>query len=328
MYAASHAGAAHPYLWRLPIAAGGRPERIDAAGPVARTPAVARAGGRLAFTRGIYDVDVWVLEGAGSPRPLLRSTQNDRQPDLSPDGRRIAFCSDRASESLEVFVADADGSNAVQLTDRLGREQCGPRWSPDGKRIAFDSMTEAGDLDVLVVDAAGGPARRLASSAHYESLPSWSRDGRYVYFTSDRSGRFEIWRVPADGGDAVQVTDQGGVTSFESADGRTLLYVKDRVDRQPLFARTLGTAGERQVLPEIVGRFFAVDDAGVLFVARVEPSGRALRHLDIATGRVRERARLDVQLSQGLTTSRDGRTILFAANQPLNDDLYLIENFR
>ena len=95
-------------------------------------------------------------------------------------------------------MSAADGSNAVQLTDRLGREQCGPRWSPDGRWIAFDSMTEAGDFDVLLIDAAGGPPRRLASTPYYESLPSWSRDGRFVYFSSNRSGRFEVWRVPAE----------------------------------------------------------------------------------------------------------------------------------
>ena len=71
-----------------------------------------------------------------------------------------------------------------------------------------------------------------------------------------------------------------------------------------------------------------MDETGIVFFARIEPAGTALRHLDVSTGRVRELAHLDVRAEQGLTTSRDGRTILFAAYQPANDDLYLIENFR
>jgi Tol biopolymer transport system component len=277
----------------------------------------------------LYDADVWRIVSSGPPQPLLQSTKIDRQPDLSPDGTRIAFCSNRSSESLEVFVSDADGSSAVQLTDGIGREQCGPRWSPDGRWIAFDSQTEAGDFDVLVVDAAGGPPRRLASTRHYESLPSWSRDGRFVYYSSDRSGRFEVWQVPAAGGEPEQVTDDGGTTSLESYDGKTLYYVKGRGAPQPLFARTRRRPGEWKIAEEVISRIFAVDEHGVLFFVRSETPGQvSLRHVDGATGKTREVARLDVSPSLGLTASRDGREILFAANKPSNDDLYLIENFR
>ncbi len=329
VYSASRSGANVHYLWRLAISGGGVAERIELAGSHVRAPALSRAGHRLVFTRGLSDSDIWRIDVPGPPLPLLQSTKLEYQPDLSPDGTRIAFCSNRSSESLEVFVSQADGLNAVRLTDRFGREQCTPRWSPDGRWIAFDSQTEAGDPDVLVVDAAGGPPRRLASTPHYESLPAWSRDGRFVYFSSDRSGRFEVWRVPAEGGEALQVTDAGGVTSLESYDGRTLFYVKTRSSPQPLFARTLGIPGERKIVEEILGRTFAVDETGVVYFARGEPAGTtSLRHLDVATGETREVAQLADMPSLGLTVSRDGRTVLFAATKPPNDDLYLIENFR
>ncbi len=331
VYAASRSGGNVPYLWRLPISGRGTTERIDLVGPRALAPAVSRAGYRLVYSRGNSDSDVWRIEVPGPPRPLLQSTKLDAKPDLSPDGKQIAFCSNRSSEGLEVFVSQVDGSSPVQLTDRIGREQCSPRWSPDGRWIAFDSQTESGDWDVLVVDAAGGPPRRLAATPHYESLPAWSRDGRFVYFSSDRSGRFEVWRVPAHGGEPEQITDDGGVTSLESYDGRTLFYVKTRAGLQPLFARTLGLPGERKILEEIVGRdLFGVDETGVVFVARGERPGTTylLRHLDVATGRTRVVAPLNILPTLGLTVSRDGRTILFGATKPPNDDLFLIENFR
>jgi dipeptidyl aminopeptidase/acylaminoacyl peptidase len=326
---ASRSGANVPYLWRLAISGGGTPERIEIAGPLAQTPTIARAGHRLVFARGISDSDVWRIDPPGPPQPLLRSTRIDRQPDLSPDGKRVAFCSNRASEGLEVFVSQIDGSNPFQLTDGIGREQCSPRWSPDGRWIAFDSQTETGDWDVLVVDAAGGPPRRLASTPHYESLPAWSQDGRFVYFSSDRTGRFEVWRVPVDGGEAERVTDAGGVTSLESFDGRTLYYVKTRSSPQPLFARTLGVPGERRVVEAILGRHFTVDETGVLYLAQgTQPAAFSLRQLEIGTGKTREVANLNVLPTAGLSASRDGRIVLFAATNPPNDDLFLIENFR
>jgi dipeptidyl aminopeptidase/acylaminoacyl peptidase len=91
-----------------------------------------------------------------------------------------------------------------------------PQWSPNGRRIAFDSQREDRTFDVYVIDAAGGPPRRLTPDASNEHRPSWSRDGRWIYFASDRTGRFEVWRLPADGGGAERLTDEGGYACFES----------------------------------------------------------------------------------------------------------------
>jgi Tol biopolymer transport system component len=150
-----------------------------------------------------------------------------------------------------------------------------------------------------------------------------------VYFSSDRTGRFEIWRAPVDGGGATQVTHDGGVTSLESFDGRTLYYVKTHSGPQPLFARTLGAPGERKAVAAILGLDFAVDETGVLYFERgAKPGAISLRHLDPETGSTREVTTLDVLPTVGFSVSRDGRTFLFAAQKPADDDLYLIDNFR
>ena len=82
----------------------------------------------------------------GLPVTFISSTRYDESPQFSPDGKRIAFSSDR-SGSGEIWVCDSDGLNAVQLTSLGGPLVTMPRWSPDGEHIAFDSSAE-GQFDI------------------------------------------------------------------------------------------------------------------------------------------------------------------------------------
>jgi Tol biopolymer transport system component len=319
------------YLYRLPLRGAPESERIELAAPLAVYPAVSGARDRLAFTRSSTDRDIWKVEEGRPPTPFLVSSRVDQSPEFSPDGTRIAYQSAQWSRTGEILVVDADGSNPVQLTDGLGRQQGSPQWSPDGRWIAFDSQQEDGTFDVYVIDAAGGPPRRLTPEPSNEHRPSWSRDGRWIYFASDRTGRFEVWRAPAQGGDAVAVTDDGGYRCVESLDGRTLYYAKVRGLNQPLFARPLDAGPEKRIVDEVLGWTFAVTRDGLYYFARADVSGvTSLRLLDVAHERSREVARLDMPVAPGLgvTVSPDRKTILFTVFKPVEADLFLIENFR
>ena len=70
----------------------------------------------------------------------------------------------------------------------------------------------------------GGPIRRMTDDRGEDARPSWSPDGRWLYFISNRSGRSEIWRVPRDGGEATQVTRDGAANAKPSRDGQWLYY--------------------------------------------------------------------------------------------------------
>jgi hypothetical protein len=97
-------------------------------------------------------------------------------------------------------------------------------------------------------------------------VPSWSRDGKWIYFTSDRTGRWEIWRTAAQGGPAEQITTAGGYVALESRDGKTLYYTKmGFYGGEPLYARALGGGEERQVLEQVAGRGFHVFGDGIYY---------------------------------------------------------------
>jgi Tol biopolymer transport system component/predicted Ser/Thr protein kinase len=330
VYAAARDAGFNPYLWRVATSGTVKPERLELAGPQVRFPAISRVGNRLAYVQGGSDRDIWKFEAGGAAKNFISSTLFDSNPQFSPDGKRIAFASNRAGGAIEIWVCNQDGSNPVQLTNGLGRHQAMPRWSPDGRWIVFTSQGEDGHWDIYVIDAAGGQPRRITPYPSDEGEPSWSRDGKSIYFTSNRSGKNEIWRIPAAGGESVQVTDNGGYRAFESWDGKTLYYTKDPgLSSAPLFAKPLAGGPERQVLDSVVWRAFFPVENGIYHIARADKDGAyPLQLFDFATGESRLLTRIEAQPYLGLTVSPDRKTVLFTVAKPINYDLMLIENFR
>jgi Tol biopolymer transport system component len=100
---------------------------------------------RLVYVRSQQDENIWRVETSGpgamasaSPVVAIASTRGEATPDLSPDGSRLTFASTRSGAS-EIWLADLDGSNAVQLTS-LHAISGAPRWSPEGEQIVFQSI--------------------------------------------------------------------------------------------------------------------------------------------------------------------------------------------
>src|SRR5207244_2144668 len=177
-------------IWVIP-GSGGNPERLAVAGENSGALSVSRSGNRLAYQRENYDLNIWRVPGPSAlgrrdrPVKLIASTREDGEPQISPDGRKIVFASTRSGSS-EIWIADSDGNNPVQLTSLRGPPAGSPRWSPDSRWIVFDAPV-AGKVDIFVIGADGGAPRRLTSGAFNAVRPSWSSDGRWVYFGSNRS---------------------------------------------------------------------------------------------------------------------------------------------
>lgn len=131
---------------------------------------------------------------------------------VSPDGKKIAFSSDRAGKIM-IYVMNADGTGVKRLTF-AGRYNSTPSWSPDGKTIAFASL-DSNHFDIFTIDANGGNLKRMTDArrangrpANNES-PSWSPDGRHILFTSDRSGKYQLYIVSPDGTNERRITEDG-----------------------------------------------------------------------------------------------------------------------
>jgi serine/threonine protein kinase/Tol biopolymer transport system component len=306
-------------LWRVSASGKEPPERLPFATPDAFFPAIAPRTSRLAYAWRLQNVNLWRLDlRTGQRRMLIGSTYDSRIPHYSPDGRKIAFQSNRSGD-IEVWTCDADGSNCLQLT-AFGGAQCGtPRWSPDSRWIALDAAVE-GEAGVYVIPADGGTPRQLGSGTG--GVPSWSADGRWVYFSSDRSGRIEIWKMPAAGGQTEQVTHAGGFASSNSPDGRYIYYIKQ--PGPPGLFRMPATGGEEEmVVPSAMVNWASVGVSakGVYFVA-----DRSLQFFDAATGKISTLAAVPV--TWGLTVSPDDRYVVWAQIDRNTTDLMLVDGFR
>ncbi|HEX4945488.1 MAG TPA: protein kinase, partial [Blastocatellia bacterium] len=222
-------------LWRLAVTGEHEPTRIPYIGEDGLMPVLSRAQPgqpmRLVYARNFVDTNLWRVEttalGAPAstapvPVSVISSTRNEYHCQFSPDGRRVAFISNRSGE-MEVWVSDLDGANASALTSLRAQESNCLHWSPDGQQIAFSSNVQ-GEFDVYVVPSAGGRPRRLTSHPSIDLCPRFSRDGQWLYFSSMRSGDYRVWKMPAEGGEAVQVTPNQGGIAVESADGGSLYY--------------------------------------------------------------------------------------------------------
>ena len=320
-------------LWRVSVS-GGTPERLAVGGQNAGAPSISRQGHRLAFVEEYVDNDIWRFEvnqqtGAlGLPSRLIQSTRFEAGPQFSPDGKKIVFSSLRSGTS-EIWVCDSDGSNPLQLTFTLG-DRGTPRWSPDGAYIAFDDRQYGKSRDVFIVGARGGVPRRLTSFASDEVRPSWSRDGLWIYFGSNRSGDWQVWKMPAAGGDALQVTKHGGQEAFESFDGKHVYYSKERW--VPGIWR-VGVQGGEETLVVDQGRFgyWGLTARGIYFVIPKETNQASVEFFSFATNRTRRLAVIKTELAlgpPGFAVSPDDRWILLSQVARRDRDLMLVENFQ
>ena len=314
-------------LLRAPADGSQQPSAMEVGGLRVGAPATTRTRETLAFVRGTFNLDVYRV-GVGKPAGVVTSSLNDFQGQFSPDGARIAFCSDRAGD-VAIWMSAADGSGAHQLARGPHGAQCSPHWAPDGRSIVFDSQGPDGYWHVWSVDSDGGTPRQITKGAGTQNMPSWSRDGRWIYFSADRGHGRDIWRVDADDGTEQQITRTGaGSLAVESADGLSLLY-QPRDDDSPLLSMPLTGGASTELVKCVRGTNFAAISRGIYYAACDGGTDPRVHWLDPATGRDRVLGSLEnIAGTPGLSVSPDGRSILYARLTSFSADLMMIENFR
>jgi eukaryotic-like serine/threonine-protein kinase len=318
-----------PGLWKIP-ADGGTPEALAGVGADAWAPSISRVGNLLAYTHQSENVNIWRVPGPDSvgpktPLKIISSPRQQTSAVYSPDGKRIAFSSDRTG-TFEIWVADADGSHPSQLTSFGGPITGTPHWSPDGNWIVFDSRP-GGHAAIFVIGAGGGEPRQLTDGTFEDIVPDWSHDGRQIYFTSSRTGERQIWKMAAGGGPAVQVTHDGGFVAAESPDGLWLYFSKPAggIWRMP-------SAGgeEKLLLNRGTGRYWTVTRDGICFLDLSNVAHPTINLLDPITGQIKKLGTLEKPVDwgySGLSVSTDGKSIIYAQMDDLISQIMLVKNF-
>jgi Tol biopolymer transport system component len=311
-------------LYRVPASGSHTPRVVPGIGPGVRQIAVSPSTGRIVYSYFSQDTNVWRVDlknPVAEAEKFMVSTFREVFPQYSPDGKRISFHSNR-SGSVQIWVANADGSEPSALTSMTGTTTGSARWSPDGQHLCFDSNT-GGNWQVYTVATEGGQPRQMTNDGNTNIGASWSRDGRWLYFGSRRTGRFEVWKMPPAGGAATQVTHDGGVAAVESPDGKTLYYSRESGDG--IWKMPVDGGPETQVVKSLFRNNFAVTNGGIYFTPSSEPS---VQFTDFVSGATRTLAQLAKRPDLGLALSPDGRYLLFTLVDFEGSDLMLAEGLR
>lgn len=183
--------------------------------------------------RNYFFSDLHLFDSQQSPSDPTRLTVGRRatDPDVSPGGRQVTYVRLEAG-TTHLMVAELNRSHELvherRLVESMPAEQVfTPRYSPDGRRIAFGVWTRGGYRDIRIVEVASGRVTELFRDRAVDQQPSFSPDGRFLFFSSDRSGVSNIYAWEFDTSRMYRVTNvrTGAFMPEPSPDGRSLVYV-------------------------------------------------------------------------------------------------------
>jgi Tol biopolymer transport system component/DNA-binding winged helix-turn-helix (wHTH) protein len=311
-------------LWRVPTE-GGEPEAFLSGIGNLVNPVIDRIGTNLVYEHRQYDTDIWryqLAPGPGSENPdvIASSTRWELYPALSATGQRLAYASDR-SGSYEIWVSDVDGASPTRLTEFGGPLTSAPSWAPDDSLLAFDGRPD-GHADIFLIDPVGGKPQRLTNDPGDDLAPSWSLDGQWVLFASNRTGSWQVWRSNRDASRIEQLTREGGFRALDTPHG--VYYT--RFGEAGLWSMDAEGENRRFEFPDPVdwGNWYA-GNAGIYQIER--STGRSIIILhpwDDEPRKLFETSGMVPPSDAALGVSRDGQTLVYGQIQQRWVDLVLV----
>lgn len=314
-------------LWRI-ASAGGESEMIATSGKNMTNLTAAPDGKTIAYVETeSRKASIWRVVSGEPPHKFIRSLRADLSPQLSPDGKRIVFMSDRTG-AYEIWLAEATGKNQRQLTF-AANQASSPRFSPDGKFVVYYAQNGQRN-GIFIVSTEIGEPRLLNDAAERKLNPSWSADGKWIYFTSNRTGDWQLWKIPADAsGEAVQITRRGAYQAQPAPDGKTIYYSKENAAglwRVPV------DGGDESPVAELadagLSNSWTVTSAGIYFIAHAEQPPYKTKFYDFSTAQTKETSGVDKfppRLFAGFSASADGKTFLYALFDQTASSIMLAE---
>ena len=293
-------------------------------------PNISSKGDKLAYVSITTNLNIWRKDLLNPNTPaveLVPSTQSQENAAFSPDGRRIVFASVR-SGVLGVWVSSVDGSNLIQISNPH-HVSGSPQWSPDGKKVAFDSRPND-RWEIYIADVLAGIPRKLITNISSMYRPHWSRDGKWIYFRSYEAGRTGVYRCPASGGDAIQLSrDPGGFTPQESLDGTRAYFASNGLHAILKSVDLSLVPGQESVvvgMPRISSsELLTFSPGGIYFVP--DDSPRSIRYFDFASKQTHAIFKVDKDFGSGLSVSSDGRWIIYSQAGDVNRDIMFVDHF-
>jgi Tol biopolymer transport system component/DNA-binding SARP family transcriptional activator len=277
--------------------------------------------------------NIWSLPiPAGAPvssagaTPLTTGHQSIEGLALSPDGRWLAFDSDRGGHQA-IYRIPLTGGEPQLLSGDSGDDFM-PAWSPDGRELAYYGFRD-GRRRLFVMPLDGGSPGAVARDSGNQRYPGWSPDGRHLVFHSDRTGRFELYVAERDTAGhwspPRQLTTDGGQDARWSPDGGAIVYVRNTglwiIAPGGGAPRLLVDAGDSGARPEPLLAQWAPDGRTVYYKALDSSGATSLWAIAPAGGEPRELVRFDdpARRSPRPEFATDGKRFYFTASERESD---------
>ncbi|MBS1826864.1 MAG: PD40 domain-containing protein [Acidobacteria bacterium] len=315
------------------------PQRIAGVPSIPHYPSIPLRGpgsmSSVAFRTSSSDENLWaaLIPEPGRvplpPRPIASSPRSEWQPELSPDGAHLVFLSDREG-SMQIWISKADGSDPHPLPKQHCTVTLYPHWSPDGEEIVFACFTqtdEGEDRAIYTMKRDGTYFLRVSPPGMQATEPSWSRDGKWIYYGATMAPpQHQIWKSRRGGGSAVQVTKSGGYRAIEA--GGVLYYT---ATGNGVWAVSVEGGEERKVLPEAHDNAWHPWKGGILFTTRVDGKpgyGKELAHWNATTGVIRKLGPLPHPDLLLFTVNPAGTEIIYHRTDRQMQEIVFLDNYQ
>ena len=290
----------------------------------------------LALLVGLLSVNV---TSAASPiRQLTSTSSTNVRPTWSPDGKRIAYQSNRDG-SYHIYVMDTDGGNTKQISSGDNIDDRHPAWSPDSNSIAVDSG-DATHREIWVIDVSSQRRTQITKSGAIASFPSWSPDGKRIGYYVYDSGTMDVWTTARDGNGTVKLTtelasEKNNQCTFAchsvrwSPDSSRIAFSDGDLARVVVMSATTPTKTPQAISPDGERSHFPVFLASGQLIYVTEHLSMDQSWTDLWLQQPDAAAQRD-QIAQGILAqgpfefSADGSQLLFASPRSGNFEIYQV----
>ena len=305
-------------LWKIDLSAGSQQKILT--GININDPFVSSAGNRIVFAETIVNSNIWKIDLKNPKKEslLISSSFNNEVSDISPDGKKIIFSSNRTG-SYNIWMGDKDGINQTQLTyfDNLGNPG-DAKWSPDGSEIIISNKN-----GTYLLNASGGAPQKIADPL---SFIVWSKNGQGIYSMVYPDNNIYFF---TNGKKRKQVTKNGGIVPYVY--GNYIYYLKDW-DHHDIWRVPLDGGEEKPVLQGITDielRSWVVAKKGIYFIR----SNNNSPILELYNFNTKEIVHIkDIPMAENyfvpIAIDPAETYLLYSKREPNKSDIILVDNFR
>jgi Tol biopolymer transport system component len=290
----------------------------------------------LALLVGLLSVNV---TSAASPiRQLTSTSSTNVRPVWSPDGKRIAYQSNRDG-TYHIYVMDTDGGNTKQISSGSEIDDRHPAWSPDGSAIAVDSG-DATHREIFIIDVSSQRRTQVTKSNAIASFPSWSPDGKRIGYYVYDAGTMDVWLSARDGSGTQRVTtelasEKNNQCTFAchsvrwSPDSSRIAFSDGDLSRVLVMSAVTPSSSPQAISPDGERSHFPVFLANGQLIYVTEHLSMDQSWTDLWLQQPDATAQRD-QIAQGILAqgpfefSADGSQLLFASPRSGNFEIYAV----